>query len=496
MSNTRRQDPATKRFCQTAFSSSAEYDFGILGNLVAARCHQLEDPEEIAMLWWLQQVSWREGGFEKFARDFLPKSEAQLGTASMRKFGVQAGRIYTADEVRIVRAELNGSVRDGFPLSGEEDLYDGSFFLSDASPRKLSLPRSYPASAFVNVCRPTIPQFVDSLRHLLLDPQTASPKKGLPYFAGLWDALTAWRAAEVAAASGRIVETAVSRQVFDELDFALDSRGFVVIEGREGIGKTEAVRAWCDRQPGRVLYVRLESSSDEGTFYRSISRRLGTASTYARKAHEVRTRIEDALQPGHLMLVVDEAHFLWPMSERSERGAPKRIDWLRTALVDAKVPVALISTPQFFERQCDRFRKHGWNANQVQRRLTRTARLPEALSAEDAIAVARNFFPSVPLALAKRIAGVALISVGYLTSIEHLRKRVDFFRSRREGVSEIALVEEAVTELAAAQGISTQPPQKQSATSQEPHRAACAPAVPAPTRSGNVTIPQSLTACV
>ena len=90
---TRRQHSEEREFRQDAFASSAEHDRGSLGNLVAARCHKLTDPEEIAMLWWLQQVSWRDGGLQKFAHDFLTANQSRIGTPSMHKYGMKPGQI-------------------------------------------------------------------------------------------------------------------------------------------------------------------------------------------------------------------------------------------------------------------------------------------------------------------------------------------------------------------------------------------------------------------
>ena len=286
------------------------------------------------------------------------------------------------------------------------------------------------------------------MKRLLVDPQS-QPERGLWNLPGLWPALREAREQERAVAAAGIVETSVARQVFDELDYALEARTFVLVEGREGIGKSEAARAWCARNAGRAVYVRLESGADETTLYRSIARATGTARACARKAVEMRARIQDTLQTGQLMLVLDEAHFLWPQSERRERSAPKRVDWLRTALVDFGVPVALVSTPQYFARACDRFRKAGWNANQIQRRLARTVTLPEpdALPLDDILAVARSHFPEADAASLKRIAAAALASLGFLTSIRHLRQRVDFLARRRPGKSGADVLAEALQDV-------------------------------------------------
>lgn len=374
----------------------------------------------------------------------------------MHTLGFESGRIYSASEVRIVRKEIPFS---SFLLKGEcaEDFEEPNLLgeiarSRDWCDRASKNPENYPAAVFVSECGMSPGKFADKLRRLLVDPASGSLRKGLWNFPQLWEALGQWRNEESANARDRIVETEITRQIFEELDFALESRSFVLIEGREGIGKSEAARAWCDQRPGRAIYVRLEAGADETTLYRSIARRIGTACSYQRKAVEMRARIQDALQAGHIALVLDEAHFLWPQAERSERGVPKRMDWVRTALVDFGVPVALISTPQYFARQCDRYRKAGWNANQVQRRLARTATLPETVSADDALKVGRSYFPDASNRLLKRTAGVALLSVGRLTMFSHLRKRVDFLASRRSGATQTELLEFALSEIGAPGG--------------------------------------------
>ncbi|MFT3869261.1 MAG: ATP-binding protein [Nibricoccus sp.] len=484
---TRKQDPATKEFRQDAYASSAEYERGILGNRVAARCQKLTDPEEIAMLWWLQQVSWRDGGIEKFTEQFLVENETMLGTPSMHRFGMKKGQVYNAAQVRKVRSELGAPECMEFPLRDDKRADRLADFLDLPDYEDLTVyPESYPASEFLDVCTGSLRQFSNWLKGMLVDPQSGSLRSGYWSMSGFWDALCKWRDREREVARAAIVETDVTRRVFEELDFAYETRSFVLIEGREGIGKSEAARCWCDQRPGQAIYVRLESGSDETTLYRSIAREIGTACSYQRKAVEMRARIQDALQPGHLMLVLDEAHFLWPTSARSERTTPKRLDWLRTALIDFNVPIALVSTPQFFTQQCDRFRKAGWNSNQIQRRLTRLVRLPESLSKEDVLGVVARNFPEVPLRTAKEIAAVALLSVGYLTTIVSLRKRFDFLSSRRPSTAPADLLREILDEKSAELDLAVQPVEKPVAT---PTQAICRVRPGAPQGRGNFAPP-------
>jgi hypothetical protein len=189
------------------------------------------------------------------------------------------------------------------------------------------------------------------------------------------------------------------------------------------------------------------------TLFRCIAQAAGTACSIARKAGEIKANVEKALQPGHLTLVLDEAHFLWPQSARAERSAPKRVDWLRTALVDSGVPVAIISTPQYFANQCDRFRQGGWNASQIQRRLAHIERLPESLSIADMQAVIRLHFPEIPTATVYDIAILATGSLGFVGAIAHLRKRLDFLVSRKGARSEAATLDRLIAELATEAGI-------------------------------------------
>ncbi|MEO6002235.1 MAG: ATP-binding protein [Opitutus sp.] len=426
---------------------------------MAARCQALSDPEEIKVLWWLQQISWREGGLERFVCEFLEKSRSKIGTRSMLRFGCDPAQVYTADQVKAVRHELNRELR--FPLKGERDLdyehtvntcvfFDRSLDQVDhTKDRSQRFPCSYTAADFRAECLLQLSGLAKELKVALVDPASPSLRSGLACFAEMWEALNNYRREEISAAVGKIVPTAVTRQLNDELDFALETRSFVLIEGREGIGKTEGARSWCAQHVGQAVYVRLEAGSDETTLFRSISRALGTACSYQRKAVEMRARIQDALQPGHLLLVLDEAHFLWPQWGRAERSVPKRMDWLRTALVDFGVPVALISTPQYFSEQCERHRKAGWNANQVQRRIVRTTVLPETVSNEDAVSVGRSYFPEVSLRLLKLAASAALLDVSRLTMFSHLRKRVDFLSSRRPELSRAQLLELALVEIEA-----------------------------------------------
>lgn len=500
---TRRQNPEDAKFRQDAFSSSTEHDRGSLGNLVADRCHKFTDPEEIAMYWWLQQVSWRDGGLKKFATDFLAANQSRIGTPSMLSFGMVLGHIYNPAQVRQIRAELPDCDSDTcFPLKGENPASRYDYLMVDMLTDRAnqnharrdaisaSYPADYPCEAFQERCAIFADDFAEMLKRSLVDPASEPLRKGRWNFPALWERLAEWRRAEVEAAKAGIVETEITRTIFEELDFALHSRSFILIEGLEGIGKSEGAKAWCRQRPGQAVYVSLDSSGDEASLYRSIARAIGTACSYGYKTAQMRARVQDALQAGYLMLVIDEAHFLWPQSERSHRSAPMRIEWLRTALVDFGVPVALISTPQYFQNSCAKFIKSGWNANQVQRRITHTIVLPDEINATEMKAVATRYFPNASDSDLDRIVVISCSKFGFLTIMMHLRKRVDFLAAKQPGRREADCLDEA---LAAYDTVPKQPeeqelpPVKAAARRLQKHGKPLAAPIP-----GRSTVPENL----
>ena len=192
------------------------------------------------------------------------------------------------------------------------------------------------------------------LKQLCLDPKFDF-NYSVWWFKDLIGALHLYRKQHIESAKQKIAETTISKKVFDDLDYAAHCRGLVIIEGDQRIGKSTSAENWCAQHPGQAIYVKLGGGNDDATFFRSIARALGTAASLTRKPTEMQMKIEDALQEGHLLLVLDEAHFCFAQTQRP-RSAPARIDWIRTALVDFHVGVALISTPQF-DRSCDLYEK-------------------------------------------------------------------------------------------------------------------------------------------
>jgi hypothetical protein len=64
----------------------------------------------------------------------------------------------------------------------------------------------------------------------------------------------------------------IGRKVWETLDFALKARLMVVIDGCEGRGKSEAVKAWCRIHRGDARFVDLAGVTSKTTVFRAIAK--------------------------------------------------------------------------------------------------------------------------------------------------------------------------------------------------------------------------------
>jgi hypothetical protein len=450
MSSTRTAAEGTP-FRQERFASSAIYEQGLLGNLVAKRCRTIRNPENRALVYWLQALSHLEGGLKLFAEKFLAAFAHRIGTPTMRQIGKTAGQVYTYEEAEtLYNSGLNFAAfadRDTLAVLGiprrQKPVYDSSDFISpsESSSRPWDcapwLDEESKEEAWRNLHNCTVDEAMqeclrasenlpDFLKQLCLDPSIeieplnhdskertiwkyAVNSDSVWWFDNIISALHECRKAQIEEAKQSIAETTISRQIFEDLEFAAYIKGLVLIEGEQRTGKSKAAEAWAAAHPGKAIYLRLESGKDELSFYRTIARAIGTASSSQMKAQEMRLKIEDMLQEKHLMLIIDEAHFLFPIIARP-KSAPGRVDWLRTALIDHGVAVACISTPQF-DRQCAHYEKGiGWNAKQIKGRVKLQRLLPSALPVEDLAAVARKMVPAASAAQIDGLVGFAQLS--------------------------------------------------------------------------------------
>lgn len=448
MSNTRHaQEGAPLR--QERFASAARSGRGLMANLVVKRTETLRDLEERSLIWALQKYSHEEGGLEKVSEDLLALWPERFATVAMQKFGTTPGRAYKAEEVKIVRDEIEcGMLGNGtracaewtWPLYGEE-AHSSWNILDDCATDEARQqeqiqaarqhPKSYPASVFLEYCQRRAEKLPLLLEALCLDTCWDFAKSVPFYFPTLIATLREYVSHRIAQETKGVVTTEIGRIVADVCDYSVDQKIMSLVDGMARTGKTFQAKVWCAQNPGRARYVQVPSSNDETGFYRAIARALGVSINLNSKAHHLRDRIEDVLQSGQLALVMDEAHFLWPTS--NFRGAlPRRISWICTALVNHGVPVILIATPQFFISRAGTVEKSHYNCDQFDGRLSHYERLPDKLGHDDLANVARALLPEGSAATISGLVSYAQSSAKYLAGISAVITRSRFL-ARRDG---------------------------------------------------------------
>jgi hypothetical protein len=190
----------------------------------------------------------------------------------------------------------------------------------------------------------------------------------------LIDALRNFQDRYEAKVQSDFVLTTIGREIFETLDHALEIEKMVVIEGQSGIGKTTAVEAWCAVHQGQVRFVSLSGITHKTGFFQKLATAIGLAAS-KRKATDMQVKVEEFFRKTRLMLVIDEAHYLWPQHERSH-SSPELVDWVNTAIVNQQVPVALICTDQFAKLKARVEKRTGWTSEQFEHRVKRYKKLP------------------------------------------------------------------------------------------------------------------------
>lgn len=445
MSNTRHASPGSE-LRQGKFASSPEFAEGLLANLVTKRSRVTLNLEERRLIQSLQWLSHRDGGLSKVAVDLVQMNPGRLMTRGMGKIRA-CGGCYSVKQAASVRDELPADIQEEFPLCGYPTAFDLLNVLShEENDWQKEYPVSYSAKDFERVCKSAAVDCLgDWLKEVCLNPSASIMDDSQPwYFRGLAKAVNDYVDSLVAGTRGRFVETELTRSLFDTLDYGLETRCMVVVEGLARTGKTFAAAAWCAMHPDRARYVQVPSTGDDIGFFRAVSEGLGSSAGSCLKATQMREKIEDALCGGELMVVFDEAHYLLP--QRNLRYAiPNRLNWVMTALVNRGIPVALVTTPQFSKSQRAIEQKTGWASEQFIGRIGHWQRLPDRLAEKDLEAIARHLLPTGDEKSIEALVAYAQASSKYLAGIEsaarHAKYRVS--KSGRDRV-EFADVKEAI----------------------------------------------------
>lgn len=422
MSNTRIAEPG-KPLRQERWSSSEEFERGLLANLVARRCQVLKRAEDRELIHFLQLLSHREGGLQKVAADLGEMFPSRIGTRSMQRFGMKQGQVYNARQAEAISSEIPSTTESAFPV---ESLLDGERRKPEPinwMPCKME--RLFDREGALSTMLPSF------LEELCLNPAQRIEGCEPWYFPDLIQTLRDYQAALADAHEAQTVVTEVGRQTYDTLDYALQGKCLVLIEGQARIGKTFAAKAWCAEALGKARYVQVPSTNDEGSFFRAIAKALGVCCGRGWKVVQLRQRIEDVLQTGDLILVMDEAHYLWPVSD-CRHNLPGRINWIMTALVNHNVPVALVTTPQFIATQKAVEKRTHWTSEQFIGRIGHYLPLPNSLSDADLVKVAKVCLPEGDARSIEMLVRYAQGSAKYLAGIESVVRRARYLASKEQ----------------------------------------------------------------
>jgi hypothetical protein len=433
-------------FHQERFCSAAEFEKGLLANLVAKRCEMLTDAKDRELIWFIQLLSHRDG-LEAVAADLVNRFPDRIGDRDLATLAAPGVKGCTVEEVE---AAMETQKRRAL-LSRQADIANrvvrlraGDRNAMDTAARQ-NREQSTAQARSIELTHFTTDTLPKALAMICTDPRCDLGSFQPWYFRSLIESLRQYMASWIEARRAQLVSTALSRQVCDSLDYVLDAGGMIVLEGPAlRVGKTWAAQTWCDLHPGRARFVQVPATNDDIGFFRAIAQSIGSASALSLKGVQLRERVELSLQSSRLMLVFDSAHYLWPQNNRRE-ALPNRLNWLLAALVNQGVPCALLTTPQFARDQKIVEKKTGWTSAQFLSHISEYKELPEVLSEDELLAVAMHCLPTGDRNALRALALYAIASGRYLSAIEAAANRARFLAGKDgRGKVTFADVEKAI----------------------------------------------------
>jgi hypothetical protein len=284
---------------------------------------------------------------------------------------------------------------------------------------------------------------------LVIEPSDKESSSSIRSHLGIVDPLLDYQDSYEAGIKLNFVLTTIGAEVFETLDHALAIAKMVVIEGESGSGKTTAAEAWCAQHQGQVRFISLSGISHKTGFFRKLATAIGLSSSN-RKPTDIQVKVEEFFRKTGLMLVIDEAHYLFPQHQRSNSN-PELVDWVNTALVNHHVPVALICTDQFAKLKARVEKRTGWTSEQLEHRVSRYKKLTATPTKQDLEVVAAKLLkmkwnsrqqqwetggPAPPRDFVKMIVGYALTCKMRLPAVSDTIHEARY-QARKSGHSQI-----------------------------------------------------------
>lgn len=134
-----------------------------------------------------------------------------------------------------------------------------------------------------------------------------------------------------------MIETILTQEIHKTLDYARRRRACVLIQGKTGRGKTEAVKAWARRKKD-CFYIDCPAEGGRPAIAEALQQATGTSSTAA---------LYKFLDSNKTTIVLDECARLLPVNSKSATA----LEYLRRLHDDSGVALCFVAT-DFFIKSC------------------------------------------------------------------------------------------------------------------------------------------------
>jgi hypothetical protein len=209
-----------------------------------------------------------------------------------------------------------------------------------------------------------------------------------------------------------IADTRTTEIVKEACRYAQQKRRWALVEGKWRAGKTSAGEGWWLRNLDRCVWIDTPKDAPERSLFMRMAEALGIGISSAKKSIMYREQILNCLAIGLIdHLIFDEAHFLFPPDPSSKPG---RLEWVREIRDVKGIAITLLSTAQFSEAMQRALAFNPvWAPGQLVGRIA-TYDLPDALTREEIIAVAKAHAPELTYKACLALAVFAEANEGYL----------------------------------------------------------------------------------
>jgi hypothetical protein len=401
------------------------------------------NPRLIELLWFIQAMSMRPGGLGKFAADLVQRFPDRVGTRSMLRLGKRGQ--YSIEQCREVWRDIPEAQRGRLqaPRSWEIELLIDSDFEALGRTETAAVPSAVKAKEEAEFANRLLDLNHAYFSEITLEAASRDLAARLAafcneqnrlfsgpwYFPELIPVLIQFMDEFAKQVGARLANTEVAARIFDALEFAWSQVEWVRIEGNSRFGKTESIQAWCEMRPGIARLVKVPCSNSEADLHLAFAEALGMQVDDTSPGPELRRKIEFVIRHARLGFCLDEAHWLLPERFSSDT-APRRLNWVRSELVDRHVPCAIVVTPQAYHSSVARYlKKTRYAFDQILGR-TLAVTLPEKVSYRDLLAVARLNFPDVDEDCLGVVATAAEKSGNYFKAVEQVAKQARFAASK------------------------------------------------------------------